>query len=258
MTVASSAPWCPSAAYLYVLHLDNAALAWEYLRRHPDYRHDWAHRHCNLDSASKWGLHMLEDPALDARHALPAWLPGGETVVHLYPDANGTADATWFRFWTIRGDKHVFYDGSHMLLQVRGPSGYVRSALSPGLGDGTACTYAVKGSMPKTYAGYRRVNSVWEALSGAADVLPAATTGPRPGALALFEMQTLQALDATMAGATYREIAQAMIGADTVATSWHPDSALRSRVRRLVRRGKTLMRGGYRRLAQLDRTQNAR
>ena len=31
------AHWYPTAAYLYVLGLDALALAWEYLRRHPDY-----------------------------------------------------------------------------------------------------------------------------------------------------------------------------------------------------------------------------
>ncbi len=36
--------WHPTAAYLYVLHLDGPALAWEYLRRNPDYRRDWLHR----------------------------------------------------------------------------------------------------------------------------------------------------------------------------------------------------------------------
>ena len=38
------APWYPTAAYLYVLCLDTLALAWEYLRRHPDYRIDWLRR----------------------------------------------------------------------------------------------------------------------------------------------------------------------------------------------------------------------
>lgn len=38
------AHWYPTAAYLYVLCLDTLALAWEYLRRHPDYRLDWLHR----------------------------------------------------------------------------------------------------------------------------------------------------------------------------------------------------------------------
>jgi len=33
--------WYPTAAYLYVLHLDGPALSWEYLRRNPEYRLDW-------------------------------------------------------------------------------------------------------------------------------------------------------------------------------------------------------------------------
>ena len=57
--------WYPTAAYLYVLHLDGPTLAWEYLRRHPDYRRDWSR--CRHDDASAhWGLRLLEDPALDA------------------------------------------------------------------------------------------------------------------------------------------------------------------------------------------------
>src|ERR1700722_16526252 len=33
--------WRPAAAYLYVLRLDEVALAWEYVRRNPRYRRDW-------------------------------------------------------------------------------------------------------------------------------------------------------------------------------------------------------------------------
>ena len=57
--------------------------------------------------------------------------------------------------------------------------------------------------------------------------------------------------DATLAGASLREVAEGLFGADAVADDWHADSALRARVRRLVRRANGLMRGGYRRLAQL-------
>jgi hypothetical protein len=67
----------------------------------------------------------------------------------------------------------------------------------------------------------------------------------------VLELHTLQALDATLAGASLREVAEGLFGADAVAADWHKDSALRARVRRLVRRGDALMRGGYRRLAQL-------
>lgn len=50
-----SAPWAVSAAYLYLLDLDDPALAWEYLRRHPGYRSDWARRK-RVVSFDRWGL----------------------------------------------------------------------------------------------------------------------------------------------------------------------------------------------------------
>lgn len=57
-------------------------------------------------------------------------------------------------------------------------------------------------------------------------------------------------LDATLAGASLRDVAEGVFGVDAAA-GWYSDGGLRSKVRRLVRRGDALMRGGYRRLAQL-------
>lgn len=73
MTDRSADHWYPTAAYLYVLHLNGPALAWEYLRRNPDYRRDWLRRRRWPDAAQAWSLRLLEDPALDARDAHPAW-----------------------------------------------------------------------------------------------------------------------------------------------------------------------------------------
>jgi len=53
------AEWRPTAPYLYILHLDAIALAWEYLRRNSAYRRDWkefGHRH-PVQRARNWGLH---------------------------------------------------------------------------------------------------------------------------------------------------------------------------------------------------------
>src|SRR3546814_11997126 len=61
---------------------------------------------------------------------------------------------------------------------------------------------------------------------------------------------SLQALDASLAGASLRDVGEGLFGADAVA-DWYSDGGLRSKVRRLVRRGDALMRGGYRHLAQL-------
>src|SRR5581483_4101196 len=70
------------AAYLYVLQLDRAALAWEYLRRNPTYRRCWNEEVASgCQAARQWGLLALEDPDLDARHAQPLWTePSADTV----------------------------------------------------------------------------------------------------------------------------------------------------------------------------------
>jgi hypothetical protein len=80
---------------------------------------------------------------------------------------------------------------------------------------------------------------------------------PRPPPAALLELHTLQALDATLAGASLRDVAEGLFGADAAA-DWYSDGGLRSKVRRLVRRGDALMRGGYRRLAQLPPLEKGR
>ena len=233
--------WYPTAAYLYVLRLDALALACEYLRRHPDYRLDWLHRHRRPQAAQhaahRWGLRLLEDPALDARDAHPAWLPGHAGVVQLYPDADPPQNATAFAFWRIPGHKQLIHDGKRLVLIARSPGHCLRFALAPGLEDGMAVAYAHHGGAAAPARGH---------APGAA----LANARPRPSHSALLELHTLQALDATLAGASLRDVAEGLFGVDAAA-GWYSDGGLRSKVRRLTRRGDALMRGGYRRLAQL-------
>ena len=231
------AHWYPTAAYLYVLCLDTLALAWEYLRRHPDYRLDWLRRHrraqATHEAAHRWGLRLLEDPALDAREAHPAWLPGHAAVVQLHPDADPPSDAAAFDFWCIPGHKQLLHDGKGLALIARSSGRCLRYALAPGLEDGMAVAYAHR-SRGTTHA----------------PDTPAPMARPRPPPAALLELHTLQALDATLAGVSLRDLAEGLFGADAAA-GWYSDGGLRSKVRRLARRGDALMRGGYHRLAQL-------
>ena len=231
------AHWYPTAAYLYVLGLDTLALAWEYLRRHPDYRLDWLRRARRPDAAHRWGLRLLEDPALDARDAHPAWLPGHTGVVQLYPDADPPPDAAAFDFWNIPGHKQLLHDGKRLALIARSPGQCLRFALAPGLEDGMAVAYAHHGGAAAPARGH---------APGAA----LADARPRPSHSALLELHTLQALDAALTGASLRDVAEGLFGVDAAA-GWYSDGGLRSKVRRLTRRGDALMRGGYRRLAQL-------
>ena len=235
------AHWYPTAAYLYVLSLDALALAWEYLRRNPDYRLDWLRRARRPDAAHRWGLRLWEDPDLDARDAHPAWLPGHGAVVQLHPDADPPIGAEPFAFWRIPGHKQLLHDGKGLALIARSPGHCLRFALAPGVEDGMAVAYAHRG----------------RDASHALDT-PAPMARPRPPPTALQELHTLQALDATLAGASLRDVAEGLFGPDAVAADWHADGELRARVRRLVRRGDALMRGGYRQLAQIDAPEKGR
>ena len=249
MAEPSAEPWYPTAAYLYTLHLDGPALAWEYLRRNPGYRRDWLHRRRHPGAAHAWGLRLLEDPALDARDAHPVWFPD-YTGIQLYPDADPLPDAHAFQFWRVPGRKHLIHDGKRLVLLSRWPGCCVRLALGPGLEDGMAYLYAIRAhAMPGMP--YRSLAAELDTLAAAVQAEPMAATRARPPPTALLELHTLQALDASLAGASVREVAAGLFGADAVAAGWHQDSALRARVRRLVRRGEALMRDGYRRLAQL-------
>ena len=103
--------------------------------------------------------------------------------------------------------------------------------------------------------GHPGVSQQW--LCNDAPDTPAPMARPRPPPAVLLELHTLHALDATLAGASLREVGEGLFGADAVA-DWYSDGGLRSKVRRLVRRGDALMRGGYRRLAQLPPLEKGR
>jgi hypothetical protein len=93
----------------------------------------------------------------------------------------------------------------------------------------------------------------WDKLAAVAEISPTAVVArSRPAPATLLELHTLQALNATQAGASLREVGEGLFGVDAVAVGWHADGGLRSRVRRLVRRGRSLVHGGYRRLAQFE------
>ncbi|MCY1535057.1 hypothetical protein D9M68_704470 [compost metagenome] len=243
--------WYPTAAYLYVLHLDNLALAWEYLRRNPEYRRDWRDRQRRPEAAQHWGLRLLEDPRLDARDAQPAWFPDHPELIQLYPDIDPMPDAIAFDLWRIPGSKCLVHDGRRLLLMVRWPGCCLRVALAPGLEAGMAYVHAVR-ACARPCARYCALAAGLDKLAVAADAAPVAVARCRPTPAALLELHTLQALDATLAGASLREVAVGLFGSDVMTAGWHADGGLRSKVRRLVRRGRTLMHGGYRRLAQLE------
>lgn len=249
--------WYPTAAYLYVLHLDDLALAWEYLRRNPEYRRDWLDRQHRPEAPQRWGLRLLENPSMDARDAHPVWFPDHPELIHLYPDVDPMPDSVAFDFWRLPGSKGLVHDGRRLLLTTRWPGCCMRLAVAPGLEQGMAYVHAVRTCASPCVRSCALMAEM-DKLAEAADAAPLAVVRCRPGPTALLELHTLQALDATLAGASLREVAAGLFGPAAVADGWHADGGLRSKVRRLVRRGRELMHDGYRRLAQLDGREEGR
>jgi hypothetical protein len=257
MAESKTTQWHPMAAYLYVLHLDGPALAWEYLRRNPDYRRDWLGRRTDPQKAAeRWGLRLLEDPSCDAREALPDWAADPDDLVHIRAADYPSGDVRAFGLWRMPGHKSLTHDGDRLVLACYLARRILRVAIAPSLGDGMNYAYVV-------HAG-DRLTQRWRAIEAS---LPLIDTGgnevvgvaaDRPGRTAILHCRMLQALDGTLAGASQREVAEVLFGCAAVAHQWYDDGDLRAQVRRVIRRGKVLMRGGYLHLAQTDTCRKGR
>ncbi|MBL8387826.1 MAG: DUF2285 domain-containing protein [Hydrogenophaga sp.] len=243
-------PWHASAAYLYALHLDGPALAWEYLRRHPDYRLAWQLQATDASAARPWGLRTLEDPTLDAREALPHWLNTWSHAIRVVHDDDAEPDDSPFEFWRLPGRKTLQHDSQGLVLVAHWPGCCARLVLAPELHDGMPHAYAMR-ACREPRARYHDMAAELDQLTTASRCEPLAVARPRPSLGAMQALHTLQVLDAAQAGASLREIAEGLFGATEVTADWHADSALRARVRRLVQRGRALVNGGYRELAGL-------
>jgi hypothetical protein len=241
------ASWPPLAAYLYVLHLDDASMAWEYLRRNRVYQQDWQSLAHGLEqeTAQSWGLRLMEDPGRDAREVQPHWLGDPQGLVHLKTDEDPLPDAPAFCLWQTPGRKRLTHEGKHVLLTSQLPTGVLRLALSPQLGTGMAYSPALRAgpAAAARWAGAQPTLALLERTEQ-----PAGTTASRPASSTLLNMRTLQAIDGKLAGASQREIAEVLFGLEAVGQHWGADSELRAQIRRWLRRADTFIEGGYRQL----------
>jgi hypothetical protein len=66
---------CLGRSSLYILELHPLGVAWENLRRNPNYRNDWGRFGSDPYNrvAQHWGYGVLENPQLEARNAHPQW-----------------------------------------------------------------------------------------------------------------------------------------------------------------------------------------
>jgi hypothetical protein len=243
--------WRASAAYLYILRLDNISLAWEYLRRNSYYQADWLATATRWDSstAGRWGLRYMEDPRRDARLVEPLWRPFPPSSVHLTRQTDAQPSAR-FQFWCIPGQKSLVHDGLGLHLTARHPPAVTRAVLDPDVGTDEPYAFLIPAG-EHIQSRCRAVNEFSVSYHSGQSGKPKDTPN-RPARSALTHMRTLQAFDGVRSGASQREIAGAIFGSDVVNVEWSPDSELRAQIRYFLRRGNTLAESGYRTLLNLD------
>jgi hypothetical protein len=239
--------WRDSGSYLWVTALPRPALAWEFVRRSPAYREAY-HSDAIPDPEARWPLVRLEDPRLDARHAVPAWTGG--VCEEILPLRTGAPPQDAIRsaidIDRLRCQMTTIEDGAnttHILFAERGRQLHLAVEVDPTAGA-TLMTPALS-PMPlavKRTMALRRLSDLAEHGVLREHLYPAESRAPRFARI-------LQALDGALAGARHRDIAISLFGERRVTQDWaSPDNHLRDHVRRAVAQGRSMMAEGFVRL----------
>jgi hypothetical protein len=142
-----------------------------------------------------------------------------------------------FDLWRVDGERSIEHLGTHLRLAIRRRPRTVRVDLPAVIshGDRIALALPCGRGFGKTL---RAAVSANAALEGKRRILGYAR---RPPPQQLLLMRAVIALDAHLAGASYREIAQFVFGTRAVRKHWSSNPALKEQARYLVRKGRSLM-----------------
>ena len=252
--------WRNENSYNYTAKLTRAGWAWEFLRRNPEFRNDYARvkaktskvrrgklRVSEMPELKRWGVSWCDPPGENALRANVFWhadacnhvLPligsrsAGERVLE---NAFAAVIANARHLGSREGRHLLLCDGAHRLqLQMRGcRAGRTGLLLTPAV----IC--------PRLVSTRLRLLSCFNDYLRAGKLLSKYfPLEPRQRRLRVV----LQALDGSLCPACHRDIAIALYGAERVRSTWtDPRAHLRDTVRRAVRSGNALMNGGYLRL----------
>lgn len=154
-----------------------------------------------------------------------------------------------FDLWSVPGRKRLMLGDADLLLTAELSAQRLRISLAGDLAHGAAYACVVP-----LISGLRgqldAFNTQAQVLGGQASPVPPVRAVTRA---ALLHLRALQALDAAQAGASHRDVAQALFGLQAAVLRWHEDGDLRAQIRHLLRRARAYMTGGYLALAGVRR-----
>lgn len=248
--------WRTTDAYGYLADLDTAGVAFEFLRRNPDYQADCKQIVSQdalsadedaktADLARRWGLAFPADPHVQAGEQTVFWLPDVLASTVVLVALNGRWDGPSLAYdpqnWPGLIALREAPDGVFIQLSDDGTVHHLWLPSRPDEGESVAAMLPFDDAAPV------RIDATaafWRTLARKR------SKRPRPPPLQRQARLTpaLRALDGRQSGATYRAIATALYGEERIAAESWKTSSLRDTTIRLVRRGLFLMRGGYRRL----------
>ncbi|MEH2609628.1 DUF2285 domain-containing protein [Bradyrhizobium sp. AZCC 1693] len=244
---------------------DPSDWAWEFLRRNPDYRTDWRSAvprrlpHVTLSDgtqilrlrrryprAERWGLYAFADPLKAAREAPVFWLASANSrlVRARCTQLDGSDDhaSTPLAAFKVSRSAAIGVDGIPVVT-LKGQGTHVALELH-GL---AVLTQPLR--LVFELDGLNDLNGRIECLKTLQRFTRTQAGSDSRSPFGCDERlhHALIALDESMAGKTYRQIAIAIYGEKCVAEEWGGTSQfLKDRTRRLVSKGHELMTGGYR------------
>ncbi len=259
----SALDWRDRAFYRHTGYLTDRGWAWEGLRRNREFQDAWLEANpgfeihhigrcikvVNHDGSQsglrRWGILYSDSPHMDASSAAVVWQTEYARALNAVAlPVSASLDLALFRLSDTRcsalliqgsdGYQHVLFhcSGASMQLRISGAS-----VLQPVhlLTDAASHTADLKSRL-RRLAQFKELRT-----TGRCEFAE-----PVPKARADRLRLVLQALDGFLEGATLREIAIALFGAERVERDWDDDHRhLKDRARRAVARGKWLMEGGY-------------